>query len=135
MKKIILTAIAALMITATATACPLWECNYDYNDYSCGCQCSTQVAYRTDVQPIYCQYCGYEAWNCQCDETYEVIEVEEPETYYQDCNYNESAECDYSYSYSGSGCMCMAQWANIRNSCGVIIAQAGGRGLDRDMRD
>ena len=133
MKKIILTAIAALMITATATACPLWECNYDYNDYSCGCQ---QAAYHTDAQPIYCQYCGYEMWQCQCGDNYEAIEcdedtyyeeqmTEEPECYYdQDVSYDTSAECNYSSTYA-SGCLCMAQWANIRNSCGVIIAQAG----------
>lgn len=136
MKKTTLATIAALMITTSATACPLWECNYDYNDYSCGCQ---QVAYHTDVQPIYCQYCGYEQWNCQCDQSYTIQcdgetyyedeMTEEPEVYYQECSYDESAEgnydCNYNYSYSGSGCVCMAQWANIRNSCGVIIAQAG----------
>lgn len=136
MKKVLFAALAALTLTTSVTACPLWECNYDYNDYSCGCQ---QVATcHTDVQPIYCQYCGYEMWQCQCDQSYtiqcdgdtyyEEQMTEEPECYYdQDVSYDTSAECNYScnYSYSGSGCVCMAQWANIRNSCGTIIAQAG----------
>lgn len=133
MKKVLFAALAALTLTTTTTACPLWECNYDYNDYSCGCQ---QAACHTDAQPIYCQYCGYEMWQCQCGEAYEQIEceggtyyeeqmTEEPECYYdQDVSYDTSAECNYSSTYA-SGCMCMAQWANIRNSCGVIIAQAG----------
>ncbi len=139
MKKLFAIVLAAFMATATASACPLWTCNYDYYDYNCGCQCNQQAAYHceTQVQPIYCQYCGYEQWNCQCDQSYTIqcdgenyyedAMTEEPETYYQECSYDESAESSYScnYSYSGSGCVCMAQWANIRNSCGTIIAQAG----------
>ena len=129
MKKIIMSAIVSLALASVTSACPLWECNYGYYDYSCGCQCSNTVAAAyCNVQPIiYCQVCGNETWACTCD-TYdynietEYEDIEEPEIYYdQDCTYNESAEC----SYSGSSCLCMAQWANIRNSCGVIIAQAG----------
>ena len=148
MKKIMLTlaTIATVIFAASAVnACPLWSCNYDYYDYTCGCQCNTQaVAYNCEtVQPIlYCQYCGNETWACTCGTEYNiecddaVYETEEPECYYeeseiyydQDCSYNESEE--YSGAgyngYSGSGCGCtMAQWANIRNGCGVIIAQAG----------
>ena len=94
MKKTIATIFLALMIATTATACPLWECNYGYYDYSCHCSQYHQV------QPIYCQYCGNEQWQCTCG------------------SYEEQA-------YSYSACTCMAQWANIRNECGVIIGQAG----------
>lgn len=94
MKKTIATIFLALMTATTATACPLWECNYGYYDYSCHCSQYHQV------QPIYCQYCGNEQWQCTCG------------------SYEEQA-------YSYSACTCMAQWANIRNECGVIIGQAG----------
>lgn len=100
MKKLFVTALLTLMTTATATACPLWECSYPADYYGCGCQCGTAYQYN-QVQPIYCQYCGNEQWSCTCGSNY---------------NY------DYSCDYSG-GCQ-MIQWANIRDECGNIIGQA-----------
>ena len=100
MKKLFVTALLTLMTTATATACPLWECSYPADYYGCGCQCNTAYQYN-QVQPIYCQYCGNEQWSCTCGSNY-------------DYNYN----CDYS-----GGCQ-MIQWANIRDEFGNIIGQA-----------
>jgi hypothetical protein len=110
MKKMMIIAMLALMGTTTATACPLWECNYPVDYYGCGCQCNQGTHYNQyqQVQPIYCQYCGHEAWDCVCDVDYSQ----------GDCNY------DWSYSYQGAGTCTMLQWANIRDENGCIIGQA-----------
>ena len=73
MKKTIvaITAAVAVMAAGSAAACPEWECQLDLNDYSCGGYhgggCITQT-YQYDEysvrQPIYCQYCGHEQWDC-----------------------------------------------------------------------
>lgn len=110
----IITAVLTIMAATTASACPLWECNYPADYYGCGCQCNTAYQYNqyTQVQPIYCQYCGHEQWDCVCGSGY----------YQGDCNY----DCNYNYDYSNdcSGGYQMLQWANIRDENGCIIGQA-----------
>ena len=133
MKKIFAIVTILLMMTTSVSACPLWECQYDVSDYSCGCSgsyncsgssynyCDTSYnydggscsysynynEYSGDRQPIYCQYCGNEMWDCTCGT-------------YQESNYN----CNYNYqeSYTCSGNQ-MDHWANIRDCYGNIIGQ------------
>ena len=103
-------ALAAMMATAT-TACPLWECQYPVDYYGCGCGGGCQTYNEcSQAQPIYCQYCGHEEWDCVCDRDYSQ----------SDCSYS---DCSYSGSCSGSAYM--QHWANIRDCYGNIIGQAG----------
>ena len=109
MKKIIVLAMmAAAMMTTAASACPRWECQYPVEYYGCGCPGTTCYDESSQAQPIYCQYCGHEEWDCVCDRDYS-----------QDCGYSES------YSGSCSSSAYMQHWANIRDCYGNIIGQAG----------
>ena len=136
MKKIF-AIVMMLLMTTSVSACPLWECQYDVSDYSCGCSgsyncsgssynyCDTSYNYdggscnysynynecSGDRQPIYCQYCGNETWACTCGS-------------YQESNYNCSYnyDCGYQESYTCSGNQ-MDHWANIRDCYGNIIGQ------------
>ena len=126
MRKLMIAFLLSLTTAVPAMACPVWECQLDVSDYSCGgyhsnCEssynysgsfnCSYNYDYGSynynecsqERQPIYCQYCGQETWCCTCGGNY-------------DCNYNSD------YSYSGQN---MSHWANIRDSFGNIIGQAG----------
>ena len=126
MRKLMIAFLLSLTTAVPAMACPVWECQLDVSDYSCGgyhsnCgssynysgsyNCSYNYDYGSynynecsqERQPIYCQYCGQETWCCTCGGNY-------------DCNYNSD------YSYSGQN---MSHWANIRDSFGNIIGQAG----------
>ena len=106
MKKTILALALSTLTFTTATACPLWECQYDIDDYNCNHYQHNE--YSTERQPIYCQYCGHEAWDCICGSNY-------------DCNdgYVEETACPSSYGYE------MGHWANVRDECGNIIGQVG----------
>ena len=81
MKKIFMVLIATFAMAMTVNACPEWECQLDIDDYSCGGvhSCITQTTvtttyqydeYSTTRQPIYCQYCGHETWDCVCGGEY-----------------------------------------------------------------
>ena len=142
MKKLIAALIMVFVLTSSVAACPLWECQYPVDDYSCGCGCSgssyncsgssynycdSSINYDSgsyncsynynecsgDRQPIYCQYCGSETWACTCGT-------------YQESNYNCSYnyDCGYQESYTCSGSQ-MSHWANIRDCYGNIIGQVG----------
>lgn len=153
MKKTIVVAIAtaiAMMSTITATACPQWECQLALDDYSCGgihtCSYTNYTNYinyttynETSVrQPIYCQYCGHESWDCVCD-SYSSSDSSCYDDYNSDCDYNYADENydDYDSSSSYDSCSSysscssygsyaeMTHWANIRDCYGNIIGQAG----------
>lgn len=133
MKKLTLTlALTTLTMALTApaapaAACPLWECQYDINDYNCGCagscggyQTSSSYYCESSVrQPIYCQYCGHETWDCVCY-GYDSYDYSYDCDYDYDCGYS-----DYDYGYSCSSGYQMTHWANIRDEYGNIIGQAG----------
>lgn len=111
MKKTIVAAIViAVATTITATACPRWECQYPVDYYGCGCPGTYNEC--SQAQPIYCQYCGHEEWDCICGRDYSQ----------EDCGY---AEESYSYGGSCSGSAYMQHWANIRDCYGNIVGQAG----------
>lgn len=137
MKKVI-AILMVLLMTASVSACPAWECNYDVSDYSCGgyhgggctdswgydyqydTDCYGESAYTYDEystynQPLYCQYCGNESWACTCGTGSNY-----------DCNYNYDYDYDCGYQetyFCGSGQM--DHWANIRDCYGNVIGQAG----------
>ena len=100
MKKILATMISAMLMTTSVLACPAWECNYDLDDYSCGGVHGGCVTYDESSvrQPIYCQYCGHEMWDCVCG-TYSYEDYE----YAEDCGYSAGLHtgcvdnCDYVY--------------------------------------
>ena len=119
MKKLIAMAfILSITVTTITTACPLWECQYPVDYYGCGCQgsgCYSEYNECSQAQPIYCQYCGHEEWDCVCDRDYS-----------QNCDgYENYADCSYSGSSSCQGGAYMQHWANIRDCYGNIVGQAG----------
>lgn len=126
MKKYFMAIIASTIIfTTNVIGCPLWECQYPIDDYNCGCN---NASYQgncyneySQAQPIYCQYCGHETWDCVCDRNYD----QNCSGYYEE-NYAESAE-NYYNNYSCSSISYdayMQHWANIRDCAGNIIGQA-----------
>ena len=145
MKKSILAIVLAFVLTNLVSACPEWECNLDLNDYSCGGvhSCSSYSYTETYTynetsarQPIYCQYCGHEQWDCICG-TYSGSVGCIDYDYDYDCsggciNYDDydydygciDYGCSNNYSYSCGGSQ-MSHWANIRDCYGNIIGQAG----------
>ena len=144
MKKFMMGLIIAMMMCVSAAACPLWECNYDVDDYSCGCSSSYSSTssysysssyeyneYSTTRQPIYCQYCGHEQWDCVCGTYNNSYSYDYEESY--NCNtgcidYDYDYDCNYNgnnYSYSGGGSYQMDHWANVRDCNGNIIGVVG----------
>ena len=131
MKKTIvaITAAVAVMAAGSAAACPEWECQLDLNDYSCGGYhgggCITQT-YQYDEysvrQPIYCQYCGHEQWDCICG-TYSGGGCVDYDVDYNSGCVDYDYDCNDNYNYSCGGQM--SHWANIRDCNGNIIGQAG----------
>lgn len=142
-KNIAIFAVAGMVAfgVINVEACPVWECQLDINDYSCGgvhTGCGGGCYNETSVrQPIYCQYCGHEMWDCVCGSgsgscyNYDYYCSSD---YNYDYGYAEESysECSGGYSdYSGYGCsggggsMQMGHWANIRDCSGCIIGQAG----------
>lgn len=98
MKKAIASVILAAVVTVPVFGCPAWECNFDINDYSCGGVHSGCVTYDESSvrQPIYCQYCGHEMWDCVCG-TYSYEDYEYDEDCDEDCGYD-AERCAGSYS-------------------------------------
>ena len=140
MKKLLSALAIATMITTTALACPEWECQLDLNDYSCGGVhgCITQAYEYNEYsvrQPIYCQYCGHEQWDCICgtyQQTTGCIDYDYQDSGCIDYDYDYDYDCDYDYGYGGScnnsyscGGNRMTHWANIRDCYGNIIGQVG----------
>ena len=138
MKKIFMVLIATFAMAMTVNACPEWECQLDIDDYSCGGvhSCITQTTvtttyqydeYSTTRQPIYCQYCGHETWDCVCGGEY-VSNSSGCINY--DYDYDYDYDCDYEQNYSvtggsGSGSCRMDHWANVRDCNGNIIGTVG----------
>ena len=118
MKKFVLSAILALMITSHVFACPQWECQLGLDDWSCGgihgCSNTCYDETTTYDQYIYCPYCGREMWDCICG----------TQQSYQETGCDYSYDSDYSESYSCGGST-MSHWANVRDACGNIIGQIG----------
>lgn len=129
MKKIMIMILALLMIAFPVTACPLWECQYDVNDYNCGCGSRSTCYNETSVrQPIYCQYCGNETWNCVCDNDYSYssgcVNYDYDYDYDTDC-YSGGCTSGCTEEYSCTGGYQMTHWANVRDEYGNIIGQVG----------